>query len=364
MTGPLAGIRVLELAGMGPGPHAAMLLADLGADVVRVQRAGQLPAAAEPLDFQLRGRRIVVADLKQAGDRARVLQLVARADVLIEGFRPGVTERLGLGPDDCSAVNTGLIYARMTGWGQYGPDADRAGHDINYLSGTGVLNAIGRAGELPIAPLNLVGDFGGGSLYLVVGVLAALVERRQSGAGQVIDAAIVDGASHLAHVVWSQRGRGRWDDRRGHNSLDSGAPFYDVYATADDRCMAVGALEPQFYAALLAGLGLSDTELPAQRDRAGWPRLRAVLTETFGRRTQAEWTAIFAGTDACVTPVRAFAEAPDDPQLAARHTLIEIDGVTQPAPAPRFSRSAPARPTAPPRDAVTVAEVLQTWTSG
>jgi alpha-methylacyl-CoA racemase len=361
VSGPLAGVRVVELAGLGPGPHAAMLLADLGASVVRVQRPGQLTPAGETPDFQIRNRRVVEADLKDAGQRDRVLDLVRFADVLVEGFRPGVAERLGVGPTDCAALNPRLVYARMTGWGQDGPQASRAGHDINYLSGLGVLNAIGRPGEAPVPPLNLVGDFGGGSLYLVVGVLSALLERATSGRGQVVDAAIVDGASHLAHVLWSQRGRGRWSDDRGSNTLDGGAPFYDTYPTADGRYVAVGALEPQFYALLLAGLGLADADLPAQRDRAGWPALRAAFAAAFRTRTRDEWTEVFAGTDACVTPVLTFAEAREDAHVVARGTLLEVDGVAQPAPAPRFSRTPPARPTAPPDTAEPITAVIDEW---
>jgi len=361
MTGPLVGLRVVELAGMGPGPHGAMLLADLGADVVRVQRPGQLPGAGERASALHRGRRVVEADLKHPDEAAAVLALVERADVLIEGFRPGVTERLGLGPSDCAARNPRLIYARMTGWGQDGPAAQRAGHDLNYIAGLGVLDAIGRPHDPPTVPLNLVGDFGGGSTYLVIGILAALWERDRSGAGQVIDAAIVDGASHLAQAIWSQRGRGRWHDGRGANTLDGGAPFYDVYKTADGRYVAVAALEPAFYAELLRGLGLSEAELPAQRDRAGWPALRAVFTAAFASRTRDEWTATFDGTDACVSPVLSFAEAPQGAHLAARGTLIEVDGVVQAAPAPRFSRTPAELPAAPPQLRTELAAVVAGW---
>ncbi|WP_181781998.1 CaiB/BaiF CoA transferase family protein, partial [Pseudonocardia pini] len=281
-----------------------------------------------------------------AAGRATALALVERADVLVEGFRPGVTERLGLGPEDCAARNPRLVYARMTGWGQQGPLADRAGHDITYLAVTGLLDSIGRAGAPPTVPLNLVGDFGGGSLYLVVGVLSALLERERSGHGQVVDAAIVDGASHLASAIWTLHGSGRWKGPRGTNRLDSGAPFYDVYATADGGHMAVGAIEPQFYALLLAGLGLDPADLPAQDDPAGWPELRETLATAFAARTRAEWTAVFEGTDACVAPVVTLSEAPRHPHLAARGTLAEHDGIVAPAPAPRFSRSSPGEPQA------------------
>jgi alpha-methylacyl-CoA racemase len=356
--GPLAGTRVVELAGMGPGPHAAMLLADLGADVILVRRPGTGP---EPQKPQHRGRRLVEADLKDPAGRDAVLDLIANADVLIEGFRPGVTERLGLGPDDCAARNAGLVYARMTGWGQDGPLADSAGHDINYIGLTGVLHAIGRAGQPPVVPLNLLGDFGGGSLYLVLGVLAALVERQRSGRGQVVDAAIVDGTSSLAHLIWALRGAGRWRDERGTNRLDSGAPFYDVYATSDGGYMAVGALEPRFYREFVTRLGLDPALLPAQEDAEGWPVLRAAFARAFAARTRDEWAAEFAGTDACTTPVLTFEEAAAHPHLAARETLIDVDGVVQPAPAPRFSRTPAPVPRVPPRAPIAVDTVLAGW---
>jgi alpha-methylacyl-CoA racemase len=361
-TGPLAGLKVVELAGIGPGPHAAMILADLGASVVRVDRpSGGLqlgqPGAPEPT---LRGRRRVAADLKNPAGRETVLRLVERADVLLEGYRPGVTERLGVGPADCHARNPRLVYGRMTGWGQDGPLAARAGHDINYISLTGALHAIGRAGERPVPPLNLVGDFGGGSMLLVVGVLAALWEAQRSGKGQVVDAAMVDGASLLVQMMWGMRGQGRWSDRREENMLDGHAPFYDTYTCSDGRHVAVGALEPQFYAALLAGLGLDSEELPDQLDRAGWPALRARFTEVFATRTRDEWAEAFAGTDACVTPVLAFGEVPAHPHLAARATIVERDGVPQAAPAPRFSRTQTTVPGAP-GSPEPVEQVLADW---
>ncbi len=343
MPGPLAGLRVLELAGIGPGPHAAMMLADLGADVVRIQRPGGRSGLE---DTMLRGRRIVSLDLKAEPDRDTLLALVGQADVLLEGFRPGVTERLGIGPADCEQRNHRLIYARMTGWGQDGPLAQRAGHDINYISLTGALHAIGRAGERPVPPLNLVGDFGGGSMFVTVGILAALFERERSGVGQVVDAAMVDGGSVLIQMIWSFLGTGMWQDERGVNLLDSGAPYYDTYRCADDRFVAVGALEPQFYANLLAGLGLSAEELPDQDDRAGWPTLRKHLTMAFASRSRDEWAAVFWGTDACVTPVLSFGEVPDHPHIAARGSVTTVDGVPRSAPAPRFSRSTPPTPAA------------------
>lgn len=363
MPGPLSGLRVVELGGIGPGPHGAMLLADLGADVVRIERpAGGLRVDdAAAADWLLRGRRSMAADLKDPAGLDTVRQLLDRADVLIDCFRPGVTERLGVGPDGCLARNPRLIYARMTGWGQDEQRSQRAGHDINYLSLTGVLHAIGTAGARPTAPLNLVGDFGGGSLYLVMGVLAALWERERSGRGQIVDAAVVDGTTSLAQMVWVLRAQGAWSDRPASNLLDTGAPFYDTYVCADGRYIAVGALEPQFYAQLLAGLGLDPDQLPSQLDRDGWPELRERFAAAFAARSRAEWTEIFAGTDACVTPVLTFAEAAVDPQLTARGTLTTIGGVLQAAPAPRFSRSTPGQPTAPPMPGADTQDVLRDW---
>jgi alpha-methylacyl-CoA racemase len=361
VSGPLTGLKVVELAGIGPGPHGAMILADLGAQVVRVDRPGGLqlgdPALADPT---LRGRRRVAADLKSPEGVETVLRLVERADVLVEGYRPGVTERLGVGPDACHARNPALVYARMTGWGQDGPMAQRAGHDINYISLTGALHAIGRAGERPVPPLNLVGDFGGGSMLLVVGVLAALWEAQRSGRGQVVDAAMVDGASVLSQMFWGFLAQGAWTDERDANVLDGHAPFYDTYTCADGRHVAVGPLEPQFYAAFLAGLGVDPVDLPAQYDRAGWPVLRARFTELFASRTRDEWAAVFDGTDACVTPVLAFGEVAAHPHLAARSTIVEADGVAQAAPAPRFSRT-PAQLPDPPTEAEDVESVLADW---
>ncbi|MFZ2118468.1 MAG: CaiB/BaiF CoA-transferase family protein, partial [Pseudonocardiaceae bacterium] len=365
MPGPLVGLRVVELAGIGPGPHAAMLLADLGADVVRIDRpsAGKQGLQLAPIanDQMLRGRRSVMLDLKDPAGLETTLRLVERADVLIEGLRPGVTERLGVGPVDCHARNPRLVYARMTGWGQTGPLADQVGHDINYIALSGALHAIGNAGAKPVPPLNLVGDFGGGSMFLVLGVLAALWERDRSGAGQVIDAAMVDGVSALAQMFWSMRACGLWSDQRGSNLLDSGAPFYDTYACADGRYVAVGALEPHFYAALLEGLELVGEELPGQLDQTGWPVLRQRFTDAFASRSRDEWGAVFEGTDACVAPVLSFAEVPAHPHIAARGTVITLDGVPQAAPAPRFSRTRPDRPTPPPKPGADTADVLAEW---
>lgn len=352
-TAALTGYRVVELGGMGPGPHAATILADLGADVLRIQRPrkGTAPPGAE-----YRGRRIVEADLKNPDDVADIRRLIDRADVLIEGFRPGVAERLGLGPDDCCATNPGLVYLRVTGWGQTGPRASEAGHDINYISITGVLNAIGPADHPPVPPLNLVGDYGGGSMTAVVGVLAALVERHSSGRGQVIDAAMVDGAVQLTHAMWSMRANNRWSDERGVNIFDGSAPFYRCYECADGRYVAVGALESEFFAELLATLGLSPEDIGPQRDESRWPQMRKLFAEQFAKRTRDEWAGIFAGTDACVTPVLSMAEAVADPHLNARNVLIEVDGRVQPAPAPRFSRT--PQPVPPPNHNVASLETL------
>ncbi|MBM7459587.1 CaiB/BaiF CoA transferase family protein [Rhodococcus coprophilus] len=351
--GPLAGIRVVEFKGLGPGPHAATLLADLGADVVIVQRPGEIPPAGHRDPIQ-RNRRVVEANLKDPADVEKVLGLLERADVLIEGFRPGVTERLGLGPDVVLERNPRIVYGRMTGWGQEGPLANAAGHDINYISLTGVLHAIGREGERPVPPLNMVGDFGGGSMFLVFGILAALVERQTSGRGQVVDAAMVDGALALSHMMWSFRGQGAWSDERGVNMLDTGAHFYEVYETSDGKYMAVGAIEPQFYALLLKGLELDPADLPHQLDKAAWPEMKKVFAEKFLTKTRDEWSEVFLGTDACVSPVLTFAEAPQNAHLVARESLIEIDGIVQHAPAPRFSRTPSGEPAAPAAEATDI----------
>jgi alpha-methylacyl-CoA racemase len=346
--GPLAGIRVVELAGIGPCPFCAMLLADLGAEVIRVDRPGR---PSSPADFTSRGKRRVIVDLKHPQGAGVVLRLAAQADVLVEGYRPGVAERLGIGPADCQARNPRLVYGRMTGWGQEGPLAEAAGHDIAYIALAGALHAIGRAGGPPQVPVNYLGDFGGGAMFLAVGVLAALLEARQSGRGQVVDAAIVDGTAVLQAMSYGLLAAGTWTDQRGVNLLDSGAPFYDVYGTADGRHMAVGAIEPQFYARFLELLFAPDglpTDLPAQHDRARWPQLRAQFADRFASRAQADWTKAFEGTDACVAPVLSMTEAPRHPHLAARGTYAEVDGVVQPAPAPRFSgagRLGPVRTT-------------------
>jgi len=366
-AGPLAGVRVVELAGLGPAPHAAMVLGDLGADVVRVERPagrGLRLTDDRARDHLLRNRRSVAADLKTQAGRDLVLALVGRADVLVEGLRPGVAERLGVGPQECLARNERLVYARMTGWGQDGPWAGQVGHDINYLSVTGLLHALGRDGEPPAPPLNLVADLGGGSMFCVTGVLAALVERASSGRGQVVDVAMVDGVGVLGQLVWALRGAGVWSDARQANLLDGGAPFYRTYRCADGRFVAVGALEPHFYAELLAGLGLAGEQLPAQYDRTGWPDLHRRFAQTFARHDRDHWAARFEGTPACVTPVLTFTEAPGHPHAAARDAFLTVDGVVQPAPAPRFSRTpapAPVPPRPPGAEAVDAADVLRGW---
>jgi alpha-methylacyl-CoA racemase len=341
---------VVELAGIGPAPFAAMLLADLGADVVRVDRPTGPGLGIDPaLDVTNRNKRSVVLDLKSPDGPARVLDLAARADILLEGYRPGVAERLGVGPADCHARNPRLVYGRMTGWGQDGPLADRAGHDITYLARTGALGMTGDPDRPPVAPANLLGDYAGGALYLVVGALAALHHARATGTGQVVDAAIVDGTVHLTAMLHGMLAAGAWQDRRGANLLDGGCPFYGTYETSDGRHMAVGALEERFYDEFVALLGVEEP-LPPRDDPARWPELRAAVAARFRTRTREEWTAVFAGSDACVAPVLSLREAPADPHLAARGTFTGHGGLTQPAPAPRFSvtptavRSGPARP--------------------
>lgn len=360
--GPLDGLKVIELAGIGPGPYAAMLLADLGADVVRIERPGPSASAVPPeTDVLRRNRRSIVVDLRDPDGVRTVLAMAEKADVLLEGFRPGVTERLGLGPADCWNVNPRLVYGRMTGWGQSGPMAPTAGHDIGYIAITGALASIGRAGEAPVPPVNLLGDFGGGSTFLVIGVLAAVWEAGRSGRGQVVDAAIVDGASSLTALLHGLMAAGQWVDRRGSNFLDSGVPWYDTYETADGEWMAVGALEPKFYSEFARLLGLSD-DVAALRDvPAEWPRLRAAIAAAFAARTRDDWATVFEGTDACVAPVLSLTEAATHPHLAARDTFIEVGGVTQPAPAPRFSRTVPRHPTPPPPVGADTSDVLRDW---
>lgn len=335
MAGPLQGIRIIELAGIGPGPFAGMMLADHGAEVIRVDRPGARIDARDPL---LRGRRVIGVDLKSPEGRALVLDLVKGADALFEGFRPGVTERLGLGPADCHGVNPALVYGRMTGWGQFGPYANAAGHDINYIALAGALHAYGRAGEKPTPPINMVGDFGGGGMMLAFGMVAALLHAKTTGQGQVIDCAMTDGAAALMAMIWGFRANGIWQDDRGVNLLDTGAHMYDTYECADGKFISIGSLEPQFYALLLQKTGLAaDPAFANAMDRSQWPALKERLTALFKTRTRDDWCADMEMSDVCFAPVLSMAEAPLHPHNAARGTFVEADGVMQPAPAPRYS---------------------------
>ncbi len=359
--GPLHGLRVIELASIGPGPMCGMLLADLGADVVRIDRleASGLGVPMGPrYDVNARSRRSVALDLKSPAGVAAALRLIGRADVLIEGWRPGVAERLGLGPADCHARHPALVYGRMTGFGQEGPLAGAAGHDINYIALSGALHAIGPAGGKPVPPLNLVGDYGGGALYLAFGVLAALFERQRSGRGQVVDAAMVDGAASLMSIFNGLQAAGAWGAPRGENLLDGGAPFYDTYETADGRHVAIGALEPKFFADLVQRLALDPKFIHRQYDRRLWPELRAALAAVLRTSTRDEWCALLEGSDACFAPVLALAEAPAHAHARARHAYVELDGVVQPGAAPRFSRSVPEPPRPAPQTGQHTRELL------
>ncbi len=335
--GPLQGIRIVELAGIGPGPFCGMMLSDMGAEVIRVDRLA--PGAQPPKDVLARNRRSVAVNLKSPEGVETVLKLVESADALFEGFRPGVTERLGLGPDVCMARNEKLVYGRMTGWGQDGPMAHAAGHDINYIALTGALHAIGRPGERPVPPLNLVGDFGGGGMLLAYGMVCALLEAQKSGKGQVVDAAMVDGAASLMAMFFSMAAVDRFSDQRGTNMLDGGAHFYDTYETSDGKAICIGSIEPQFYALLVEKAGLDPARFAPQMDPSQWPALKTELSEVFRTKTQDEWCQIMEGSDVCFAPVLSIFEAPDHPHNKARNTFVEIDGVVQPAPSPRFSRS-------------------------
>ena len=366
-TGPLQGLRVIELAGIGPGPMCCMLLADLGADVVRVDRLepSGLGLAMDPRhDVNGRGRRSVAIDIRQPAGRDAALRLVEGADVLIEGFRPGVAEKLGLGPADCEARNPRLVYGRMTGFGQQGPLAQAAGHDLNYIALTGALAAIGPAagsapGSRPVPPLNLVGDYGGGALYLAFGVMAALWERQRSGRGQVVDAAMVDGAASLASIFYGLRAAGQWDTgARGGNLLDGGAPFYDTYETADGRFVSLAALEPKFFATLAAALGLDERFVKRQYDRRTWPEMREAIAAAVRRHTRDEWCTRLEGTDACFAPVLDFDEAPAHRHARERGAFVEIDGVVQPGPAPRFDRTPAGAPRSTPAAGAHTDELL------
>ena len=364
--GPLKGFRIVEMGGIGPGPMCAMLLADMGADVVRIERPGgdalglKTPARYNLL---LRGRPRVALDLKRPADFDMALALIDQADALTEGFRPGAMERLGLGPDVCLARNPRLVYGRMTGWGQDGPLAHAAGHDLDYIALTGALAAIGRAGEPPAPPLNLVGDFGGGALYLAFGIVCALLEARGSGQGQVVDAAMVDGAASLMTMFYGLAAAGALSPKRGDNVLDSGAPYYEVYCCADGNWLAVAAIEMPFRLALFRLLGLDEADAVASEDRAEWPRVKALIAGRIGERSRDEWSAVFEGSDACTAPVLTLAEAPQHPHNRARATFVEIGGIVQPAPAPRFSRTQPVTPS-PPAESITDAiDILRAWRS-
>jgi alpha-methylacyl-CoA racemase len=338
-TGPLKGVKVVEIAGIGPSPHACMILADLGADVIRVERPGGQLLTGGSHDLLNRGRPSVALDLKHPDAVETVLQLAEQADVLVEGMRPGVAERLGFGPDACHERNPRLVYGRMTGWGQDGPWAQMAGHDMNYIAITGTLFGLGQVPEKPQFPANLIGDFGGGSTYLVIGILAALLEAKVSGEGQVIDAAIVDGTANLNAMTSAFLAGGGMKEQRASNLLDGGVPYYDIYETADGEHMSVGSLEPQFYDQLVELLGIKDTA-PDRYDAANAERLRELIAARFKERTRDEWSAVFDGTDACVAPILRMSEAPDHPHIKAREVFVEHEGIVQPQPAPRFSRTA------------------------
>jgi alpha-methylacyl-CoA racemase len=362
--GPLAGYKIIEIAGIGPGPFAAMMLSDMGAEVVRVERVQAVrDSASSNWDVMQRGRKNVAIDLKHADGVEALLQLVDRADALIEGFRPGVMERLGVGPDVCLARNKKLVFGRMTGWGQDGPYANSAGHDINYIALAGALAHFGRAGEAPVPPLNMVGDFGGGGMLLAYGVVCALLEAQRSGAGQVVDASMVDGSAILMSMFWGFKNIGLHNENaRGTNMLDTGAHFYDVYKCSDGKFVSIGSIEPQFYAQLLQLTGLaSDAEFANQQDRTIWPKLKQRLTDVFATKSQAQWCQIMEGTDVCFAPVLTMSEAAKHPHNVARQTFIEVNGVAQPAPAPRFSRTNATVSHGPVVAGENTREVLQSW---
>jgi alpha-methylacyl-CoA racemase len=364
VSGPLEGVRIIELAGLGPAPFAGMMLADAGADIIRIDRSARAtyPPNTEPhVDLMNRGRRSVAVDLKHPEGVALVLRLVAEADGLMEGFRPGVAERLGLGPEVCLERNPALVYGRMTGWGQDGPMARAAGHDIDYIALAGALEPMGRAGERPLPPLNLVGDFGGGGMMLAFGMCAAIISARTTGAGQVIDAAMVDGAAALMTMTYTLMSSGIWKEARGTNLLDTGAHFYEVYETSDGGYFAIGAIEPQFYAELLRRLGLEGEELPDQMDREAWPAMKERFAALFAGKTRKEWEVIFEGSDACAAPVLSPLEAPHHPHIAARGTFTEVAGVVQPAPAPRFGGTPGSIRNPPPNPGQHGDEALTDW---
>ena len=367
MSGPLAGVRVIEMVGLGPCPFAAMMLADMGAEVIRIDRKA-VPGAPNPFpmlgtkyDVMARGRRSLALDLKQPAAQQVVLKLLEKADILLEGFRPGVMERLGLGPDKCQARNAALVYGRITGWGQHGPLARAAGHDINYVALTGMLHTMGRSDAPPAPPLNLVGDFGGGAMMLAFGVVCAVLEARKSGKGQVVDAAMTDGAALLGAMMYGMRAHGAWRDGREANLLDGGAHFYDTYVCEDGKFISVGAIEPHFYALLLKLIGVDDPSFDVQMDAAQWPSLSDKLASVFATRSRDAWCALLEGTDACFAPVLDMAEAPLHPHNVARGTFVEVGGVTQPAPAPRFSRTSPELGLSPALPGQHSAAVLADW---
>lgn len=366
MAGPLEGLKMVEMVGIGPAPFCAMLFADMGAEVIRIDRhkggaGGDVSQADTRFDVTARGRRSLAVNLKKAGAADTVLQLIDRADVLIEGFRPGVMERLGLGPDVCLPRNPKLVYGRMTGWGQHGPLANAAGHDINYIALTGALHAIGRSGEPPVVPLNYIGDFGGGAMLLAFGILCALMNARGNGEGQVVDAAMTDGAALLSAMMYGMKAAGSWSNQRGENLLDGGAHFYGTYACAEGKYVAIGSIEPQFYALLLQLSGIDDPAFKDQMDTRSWPMLKYRLADVFLTKTRAEWCTLMEGTDVCFAPVLDWDEAPQHLHNIARETFIHVDGVLQPAPAPRYSNSRPAMPTPPAAAGAHSEAILRDW---
>lgn len=360
MPGPLQGIKIIEMAGIGPAPFASMLFADMGAQVLRVERPS-FEDVDSRFDVLRRGRRVLSLDLRQPDAIATLFTLIARADALIEGFRPGVMERLGLGPDECLATNPRLVFARMTGWGQTGPLSQAAGHDINYVALTGALHAVGRSGEAPVVPLNYIGDFGGGGMLVAFGVMCALLEARTSGRGQVVDAAMTDGSALLSAMMYGMKASGQWSNLRGENMLDGGAHFYDTYACADGKYVALGAIEPKFYAVLRERCGIDDPLFDQQMDARLWPMLKHRLADVFKTRTRQEWCSVLEGTDACFAPVLDWDEAPTHPHNHARETFVTVDGVVQPAPAPRFSRTPAAKPRSASPATTDVSDILREW---
>lgn len=364
MAGPLEGLKIVEMVGLGPAPFCAMMFADMGAEVIRIDRPGNASIVAPEdsrFDITARGRRSIAIDLKKPEGQQTVLRLLDNADAVVEGFRPGVMERLGLGPEICLERNPKLVYGRMTGWGQHGPLAHAAGHDINYVALSGALHAIGRPGEPPVVPLNYIGDFGGGGMLLAFGVVCALLEARRSGEGQVVDAAMTDGAALLSAMMYGFRADGSLNNQRGENLLDGGAHFYNTYACADGKYISVGSIEPQFYALLIQLCGIDDPAFRAQRDPHGWPILKYRLADVFRTKTREEWCALMEGTDVCFAPVLDWDEAPEHPHNRSRETFINVNGVTQPAPAPRFSRTPPDRPAAPAKPGSDGDAILHDW---